>query len=342
MERMREADRERCMARKLNIQYIEEFTVLAECLNFSIAAERLYISQPTLSRHITALEAELGFKLVERKPFTRLTPMGKSFYLEAGELLDETLTALDGIADRIALENRNAVTMRVPDLSQMIFHYKVMMDRAAQLFQEEHAPLTVNFEYIDAKVSMALALEDFLRGSTLDCLFMFAAHGDEPPKLGSPRLHQRLIGTQELKLVMGKGNPLSKKEPIRLSDLGGGSFKCYRWDGSVGNSYFDAIERLFAMSGVELSYRKPFAIPDSSGVWSSINLNDSVTFMMDGATIIPGGTDERFFIRTIEDFPILIDYYLVYLQDSDSPEIAWFVDALEQSAKMPGQTAEAV
>ena len=59
--------------------YIKEFVMLAECLNFSEAAERLFISQSSLSKHIQALERELGTTL-----FTRTT---RSIHLSgAGEL----------------------------------------------------------------------------------------------------------------------------------------------------------------------------------------------------------------------------------------------------------------
>lgn len=52
----------------MDINYVKEFIVLAEVGNYSEAADQLYISQPSLSRHIQALEEELGSAL-----FTRTT-----------------------------------------------------------------------------------------------------------------------------------------------------------------------------------------------------------------------------------------------------------------------------
>ena len=46
--------------------YIKEFVTLAECLNFSEAAERLFIAQSSLSKHIKAMERELGVELFVR------------------------------------------------------------------------------------------------------------------------------------------------------------------------------------------------------------------------------------------------------------------------------------
>lgn len=49
----------------MKIEYLKEYLDLAETMNYSLSAGRLYISQPTLSRHIQTMEKELGFSLVE-------------------------------------------------------------------------------------------------------------------------------------------------------------------------------------------------------------------------------------------------------------------------------------
>ncbi len=60
--------------------YIREFVMLAECLNFSEAAERLFISQSSLSKHIQAMERELGLTLFERTTRTiRLSAGGEAY-----------------------------------------------------------------------------------------------------------------------------------------------------------------------------------------------------------------------------------------------------------------------
>ena len=50
----------------MNTENMREFKVLAEKRNFIAAAEALGITQASLSRHIMAMEDELGFKLLER------------------------------------------------------------------------------------------------------------------------------------------------------------------------------------------------------------------------------------------------------------------------------------
>ena len=65
----------------MNSIQIECFISAAETLNFTKTAKILYISQPTVTHHITSLESELGYPLFERvNKQVFLTPAGKYFY----------------------------------------------------------------------------------------------------------------------------------------------------------------------------------------------------------------------------------------------------------------------
>jgi DNA-binding transcriptional LysR family regulator len=62
----------------MNFSQIKCFLAAAECESFTRAAERLYISQPVLSRQIAAMEDELNIELFARgKKAVRLTPAGE-------------------------------------------------------------------------------------------------------------------------------------------------------------------------------------------------------------------------------------------------------------------------
>lgn len=73
-----------------NYQY---FLVLAEELNISRAARRLYISQQCLSNHLHRLEVEMNSVLFIRKPIPRLTPAGEALvrYLETLQRLENNI-----------------------------------------------------------------------------------------------------------------------------------------------------------------------------------------------------------------------------------------------------------
>lgn len=60
---------------------ILQFVTVAKYLNFSRAAEVLYVSQPALSKQIQKLEKELGFPLFARSTHdVQLTPAGKTMF----------------------------------------------------------------------------------------------------------------------------------------------------------------------------------------------------------------------------------------------------------------------
>ena len=57
------------------------FLTAADCMSFSQTSEKLYVSQPAVSRQIKLLEHELGCQLFDRsrKNSIRLTPAGIVF-----------------------------------------------------------------------------------------------------------------------------------------------------------------------------------------------------------------------------------------------------------------------
>lgn len=74
----------------MELRHLRYFVALAETLNFTRAAETLYISQSTLSQQIADLEQELGVKLFERtKRKVELTDAGREILNDTRHILAE-------------------------------------------------------------------------------------------------------------------------------------------------------------------------------------------------------------------------------------------------------------
>ncbi len=83
----------------LNFLNFEYFLVLAEEKNFTRAAKKLFISQQSLSGHISSLEEELGVLLFERTVPLKLTYAGRVFREYAAAFLSERDEMLKEIGD---------------------------------------------------------------------------------------------------------------------------------------------------------------------------------------------------------------------------------------------------
>jgi len=88
------------MSNQVEFRYLHSFKVLAEELHFHKAAEKLYLSQPGLSKQIKHLEEELGVKLFNRsRREVKLTP--------SGSYLQTQVNFLESFLERTSQHLRN-------------------------------------------------------------------------------------------------------------------------------------------------------------------------------------------------------------------------------------------
>jgi DNA-binding transcriptional LysR family regulator len=92
----------------MQMHQIRYFLALCEERNFTRAAKRSGISQPSLTNAISALERELGGALFIRKPFTAMTSLGyaiQPYMQQIAQAADQALQTaqafrVDGAVER--------------------------------------------------------------------------------------------------------------------------------------------------------------------------------------------------------------------------------------------------
>lgn len=72
----------------MNLQQMEYFVAIAETKSITLAAKKLFISQPPMSRQLALLEKEIGAELLVRtNRGVELTSAGEIFYAKCAVFL---------------------------------------------------------------------------------------------------------------------------------------------------------------------------------------------------------------------------------------------------------------
>ena len=182
---------------------------LSKTLNFSRAAENLFISQPSLTYQIQCLENELGFRLFDRSgKGADLTPAGTQFCGELQRIRDELKVAVER-GQNMSSRYSEALNVCIPMRSCIYFLPQIMQKFETVL---PHVSLNIRFLYDDSRVDL------FLRGEQ-DILF---ARESELKRFSNirmaPLFHSRFY------LVLRKDDPLAGRELVTMADLSGRTF----------------------------------------------------------------------------------------------------------------------
>lgn len=94
------------MQPNVTLRQLRAFVLLAQTGKFTLAAQRMHITQSALSTLVKELEQGVGARLFDRHTrMVEMTAAGADFYLVAQKLLDDLDTAVAGMGDLAALRN---------------------------------------------------------------------------------------------------------------------------------------------------------------------------------------------------------------------------------------------
>lgn len=189
----------------MNFSQIKCFLAAADCLGFTRAAERLYLSQPVLSRQIAAMEEELGFDLFYRdKKAVSLTAAGEAL-AEGLTRLSEEYRALTEKAHALHMGYSGSLNIGMIEGQLICPPYSGALNR----FRAKYPDVLVNL----SRHTMA-SLNSALLGGEIDIGFaaLFNLSNEE-------ELAYIEVGHARTQLVIPKTHPLVGKPGLTLEDF---------------------------------------------------------------------------------------------------------------------------
>ena len=187
----------------MEITHLNEFVVLSETLSYVKAAEKLYISQSVLSKHIKSLEHELGSDLFIRGSRTiELTEFGRLYLPYASKIVEDY---------------EQAESKRKSYLSQKerLVHFAVGEDfhlYEYQLYMTSFVRKYPSYRFALTETLSGMSTELFEKGQ----FNMFATALSPTQKFDFNFIP---VATGHMKALIRKDHPLAGGSQINLADL---------------------------------------------------------------------------------------------------------------------------
>jgi DNA-binding transcriptional LysR family regulator len=185
------------------LQQLRGFCHAAQSGSISKAAEKLFLSQPSVSLQIQALERELKTQLFERRgPRILLTPDGKTLYELAAPLVEQ----IDSLDDAFAARRGGVETGRI-DIAAGESTTLYLLPRFVQQFTEQHPGIELKLHNVTGRDGLAMVRADeadFAVGSMLEM---------------REDIDYQPMFAYDVVLIVGLQHPLAKRRRVTLKDV---------------------------------------------------------------------------------------------------------------------------
>jgi DNA-binding transcriptional LysR family regulator len=187
----------------VHLRDLRYFLAVADELHFTRAAQRLFVSQPALSRQIQVLEQHLRVPLFERGPGgVTLTVAGRVLQAHARGVVAAWEHTQQAVADAVAASSRTLVV----GLSMSVG--RGLLPAATRAYQERHPDAHVQLHQVgfgDASVGLA--------DGGADVAFCWL------PLPAAAGLQHRVLVTEPRHVALPVDHPLTGREELTMADL---------------------------------------------------------------------------------------------------------------------------
>lgn len=186
----------------ITLRQLQVFVAAAKARSFSEAADRLGISQPSLSATINKIETQLGLRLFDRTTRSMLlTADGRELATVAEDLVRNFAAALGGIVARVAGKRGRVAIAVLPSIAATV------LPGVLRAFAKEFPEVDITIHDVLQDRAIALARNGVVDFAVTTRAATYA------------ELDYREVGSDPFYLVCRRGHPLAAKREVRWRDL---------------------------------------------------------------------------------------------------------------------------
>lgn len=288
----------------MDINRLNEFITLATLLNYSKAANQLYLTQPALSRHIHDLERTLGTQLFIRDTHNvHLTSIGELFLREAQEIVSRYNHALDLVKEVSSLSTGELKIGFLGTASQSFISDFVIGFTASH----PQIKLTMTCDILDILVRQ-------LNEGITDLAIV--THVDRNYLIG---LESETILKSRLMAILHPCHQLADREKLSFRDLSG--FPMINFDNAINPIVSDYNKQLFKRAGANFNLVRE--IPNIETAAFCVSVNEGIFLAPE--YLVPA-MNSLVAIPLSEDYAY-INLNLIWKKKNPNISIPIFVDA---------------
>lgn len=179
----------------MNVEYLREFLAIHRHQRFSDAAEELFTTSSSLSKHMSALEEELGVPLFKKvRRYSVVNEFGQLMIPYAKEIVRQTDEMLKALEERQDADK---------DILQVISHYRIFEE--ALQFGKQYG--------IHVNIHESLGVRDLLEGNTCEVGILPESECCDPGLQVIPYKKERLV------FVCDKTHRLADRTSVTMEDV---------------------------------------------------------------------------------------------------------------------------
>jgi len=283
----------------ITLSALATFVAVIELGSVSRAAERLDVSQPSVSIQLDGLERACGVLLLHRRPKILLTEAGRDLYVRARQIVSRLEEFKQSVGDLRAMRRgRLSIGLSTPQIAMPLIGS----------FLEAHASVTLTTEIGNTTTLLA---------GIADCRFDVAIMTMVGP---APNLACLEVASPALGICVRVGDPLARRRKVRPQDLVDVPF-VMREPGSMTRQLAES-----AFAAVGLTARVKLEIHSREAMKEAVaaGIGVGVLFAMDFAN------DPRLAFVELVGAPKHGSVFVVSLKESlEIPTVAAFLDHVQ-------------